>query len=139
MPHAQALGQVAVALLLSNCVRATGGRMGFFAMEHSINHMQLPMVYGLIGVIYLLVNLALFLSEAYIWQRKVKLKAKGRTAFGEDAVNAGLAMATAHLFHAGLMTLVPMENFDFIAWSLTLTIAGIAAYSFKRATHLDSL
>jgi hypothetical protein len=108
-------------------------------MENHINHMQLPMVYGLVGVVYLFVNITLFLTEAYIWQRKVKLKARGRTAFGEDAVNAGLAMATAHLFHAGMMTLVPMENYYLIACSLVLTIAGIAAHSLKRATYLDSL
>ncbi len=107
-------------------------------MEHHMDHMSLPMVFGLIGVAYLLVNVTLFLSEAYIWQRKVKLKAKGKTSFGEDAVNAGLAMAAAHLFHAGLMTLVPMTNYAFIAWSLTLTIAGITGYSLKRATYLDS-
>ncbi|MCY4336967.1 MAG: hypothetical protein OXC60_20115 [Litoreibacter sp.] len=108
-------------------------------MDHHIDHMQMPMVYGLIGAAYLLVNFVLFLSEAYIWQRKVKLKAKGRTSFGEDAVNAGLAMAAAHLFHAGLMTLVPMHHYAFIAWSLTLTIAGITLYSVRRATYLDSL
>lgn len=118
--------------------RATGGHGGT-TMQHDMNHMQLPMVYGVIGAIYLLVNFILFLSEAYIWQRKVKLKAKGHTAFGEDAVNAGLAMAAAHLLHAALMTLVPMDQFDFIAWSLTLTIAGITTYSLRRATYLDSL
>jgi hypothetical protein len=118
--------------------RATGGH-GIPTMTHDMNHMQMPMVFGVIGAIYLLVNLTLFLSEAYIWQRKVKLKAKGHATFGEDAVNAGLAMAAAHLFHAGLMTLVPMAHFHLIAWSLTLTITGITAYSLRRATYLDSL